>query len=241
MPHGKYKTRRCDYENGLWIFPGYDPFHAYEAVYSNKTGKQVITYVIYSGGIQHVKEELDCGLYTYRIHSIYMKEFNAGQIFRRLHEKREAGEPFTEEDFAGLTLTPLMAGGYGKKDAIKEAIQLAKVSQEESAQRSIAMLYVLADKFLKGTELEEIKEVVAMTRLGQMLMEDGIEKGIQEGIQKGLERGRKEGLQEGIHEGAEQMAALMGKLLEEDRMDDLKQAAKDKEYREKLLKELKII
>lgn len=33
----------------------------------------------------------------------------------------------------------------------------------------------------------------------------------------------------------------MGKLLEEDRMDDLKQAAKDKEYREKLLKELKII
>ena len=116
-------------------------FHAYEAVYSNKTGKQVITYVIYSGGIQHVKEELDCGLYTYRIHPIYMKEFNAGQIFRRLHEKLEAGEPFTEEDFAGLTLTPLMA-----------------------------------DKFLKGPELEEIKEVVAMTRLGQMLREDGIEK-----------------------------------------------------------------
>lgn len=37
------------------------------------------------------------------------------------------------------------------------------------------------------------------------------------------------------------MAALMEKLLEEDRMDDLKQTAKDKEYREKLLKELKII
>lgn len=64
-----------------------------------KTGKQVITYVIYSGGIQHVKEELDCGLYTYRIHPIYIKEFNAGQIFRRLHEKQEAG-------------------AYGKKDAI---------------------------------------------------------------------------------------------------------------------------
>ena len=42
-------------------------FHAYDAVYSNKTGKQVITYVIYSGGITNVKSELDCGLYTYRV------------------------------------------------------------------------------------------------------------------------------------------------------------------------------
>ena len=38
-----------------------------DAVYSNKTGKKVITYVIYSGGITNVKSELDCGLYTYRV------------------------------------------------------------------------------------------------------------------------------------------------------------------------------
>ena len=33
------------------------------------------------------------------------------------------------------------------------------------------MLYTLADKFLDRTELDEIKEVMRMTRLGQMLMD----------------------------------------------------------------------
>lgn len=35
------------------------------------------------------------------------------------------------------------------------------------------MLYALADKFLKGSELEEIKGVLRLTRLGQMLVEEG--------------------------------------------------------------------
>ena len=37
------------------------------------------------------------------------------------------------------------------------------------------MLYALADKFLDKAELDEIREVMRMTRLGQMLMEDGME------------------------------------------------------------------
>ena len=41
------------------------------------------------------------------------------------------------------------------------------------------MLYTLADKFLDRTELDEIKEVIRMTRLGQMLMDEGMEKGIE--------------------------------------------------------------
>ncbi|MSD17540.1 hypothetical protein GKE72_16105, partial [Eubacterium ramulus] len=33
--------------------------------------------------------------------------------------------------------------------------------------------------FLSKTELDEIKEVMSMTRLGQMLMDEGMEKGIE--------------------------------------------------------------
>ena len=36
------------------------------------------------------------------------------------------------------------------------------------------MLYTLADKFLDKAELDEIKEVIRMTRLGQMLMDEGM-------------------------------------------------------------------
>ena len=60
----------------------------------------------------------------------------------------------------------------------KEAIRLAKPNIELSAEKATAMLYTLADKFLDRAELDEIKEV-RMTRLGQMLMDEGMEQGIE--------------------------------------------------------------
>ena len=42
-------------------------FHAYEGVFSHETGKKVITYVIYSGGITHTRDTLDCGRYEYKV------------------------------------------------------------------------------------------------------------------------------------------------------------------------------
>lgn len=154
-------------------------FHAYDAVYSNKTGKQVITYVIYSGGITNVKSELDCGLYTYRVQPIYLKDKNADEVFQKLKQKQDNGEAFTEDDYAALSLTPLMSGKMSRKDLFKEAISLAKPNMELSAEKATAMLYTLADKFLDKAELDEIKEVMRMTRLGQMLMDEGIKKGVE--------------------------------------------------------------
>ena len=154
-------------------------FHAYDAVYSNKTGKQVITYVIYSGGITNVKSELDCGLYTYRVQPIYLKDKNADEVFLKLKQKQDNGEAFTEDDYAALSLTPLMSGKMSRKDMFKEAIRLTKSNNELTAEKTRAVLYTLADKFLEKTELDEIKEVLRMTRLGQMLMDEGMEKGME--------------------------------------------------------------
>ena len=154
-------------------------FHAYDAVYSNKTGKQVITYVIYSGGINNVKSELDCGLYTYRVQPIYLKDKNADEVFQKLKQKQDNGEAFTEDDYAALSLTPLMSGKMSRKDMFKEAIRLTKSNNELTAEKTRAVLYTLADKFLEKTELDEIKEVLRMTRLGQMLMDEGMEKGME--------------------------------------------------------------
>ena len=58
------------------------------------------------------------------------------------------------------------------------------------------MLYALADKFLAGDELVEIMEVLRMTRLGQMLVEEGRQEGREEGRQEGREEGREEGHEE---------------------------------------------
>lgn len=155
-------------------------FQAYDAVYSHQTGKKVITYVIYSGGITKVNPELDCGFYTYRIQPIYLKDKDADAVFRRLRKKRNAGEAFTEEDYANLSLVPLMSGEMEQKDKFKEALILAKQYKEDTAEKTMAILYTLADKFLDSVDMDEIKGVLRMTRLGQMLMDEGIEKGVQQ-------------------------------------------------------------
>ena len=126
----------------------------------------------------------------------------------------------SEDDFANLTLTPLMTSKMCRKDVIKEAIQIVKQEKQFTAEKTMAMLYTLADKFLSAGELDEIKEVLAMTRLGQMLYDDGMKKGME----------KKEN----------QLTELTARLLEENRLDDLKRSTEDKEFKEQLLKEFGI-
>ena len=59
----------------------------------------------------------------------------------------------------------------------KDAILLTRYGTSEDSDKALAMLYTLADKFLTGKELEEIKEAVVMTKLGQMLFDDGYKHG----------------------------------------------------------------
>lgn len=201
-------------------------FHAYEAVLAHESGKNVITYVIYSGGIKKTKTELDCGAYTYRIMPIYMTSRDAEEVFRRLSEKKEQGEEFTERDYAELSLTPLMSSALSRKETLKEALLLAKTGDSVTAQKSIAILYALADKFRDNCDLDEIREVTAMTRLGQMLYDDGFKKGEEKGFENGCQSER------------QNMTKLTRILLEENRLEDLKRATEDKEFLEQLMKEL---
>ncbi len=195
-------------------------FHSYEALFSHNTGMKVITYVIYTGGIKVTKGELDCGAYTYRVIPVYMGERNADVIIEEMKVKKKAGQSLTEDDFAWLSLTPLMGGEMSRKDKIRESMLLAKDEHTETSGKVTAMLYALADKFLSGNELDEIKEVVTMTRLGQMIMEDGIQKGMQQGEKK--------------------IWTLNKCLYSANRIDDLQRAIDDPAYQKQLLEEFGI-
>ncbi len=151
---------------------------------------------------------------------IYLTDYDADKIFQRMQEKLDNGEVLNEEDYAGLALAPLMSGKLSRKEKIKKAILFAKQGETVTAEKTIAILYTLADKFLKGKELQEVREVVSMTRIGQMIYDDGVEKGRAEGRQEGLDR----------------MSVLTATLLKEKRLDDLQRATEDKAYCEQLLK-----
>lgn len=64
-----------------------------------KEKKKVITYVIYSGGIESIKTELECGIHTYRVNPIYLTGHDADEIFQNVKSKIEAGELLIEEDY----------------------------------------------------------------------------------------------------------------------------------------------
>ena len=164
-------------------------FHAYESVLAHKTGKNVITYVIYSGEIKQTISEIKCGIYSYKVMPVYLADKDADTVLKRLEEKKKKNEIFVEEDFAQLALTPLMSSGKSRKDVILESLNLSKTEKSITAEKTMAMLYTLADKFLEGKDLDEVKEAVVMTRIGQMIFDDG--------VVRGLEEGRKEGQVEG--------------------------------------------
>ena len=56
-----------------------------------------------------------------------------------------------------------------------------------------------------------------------------------------LSKARDEGLAEGRNEGVDLMAKLVDMLMEADRYADVKKATKAPEYRDKLMKEYKLI
>ena len=71
-----------------------------------------------------------------------------------------------------------------------------------------------------------------MTRLGQMILDDG--------IRIGELRGREAGINEGSEETQKRMDSLINILLTSNRTDDCLKASKDAAYRKKIMDELGI-
>ena len=46
--------------------------------------------------------------------------------------------------------------------------------------------YILAEKFLNKMDLDELKEEIKVTRLGQMLYDDGWDAGMVQGMSRGI-------------------------------------------------------
>lgn len=94
-----------------------------------------------------------------------------------------------------------MSGKSSQKDRINQAfhiIQKANEIKKEDQDKIEAMLYAMADKFLDATDLEKLKEEISMTKLGQMIWEDGIAEGEVRGIAEGRLSAYLEMLQSGF-------------------------------------------
>ena len=121
-----------------------------------------------------------------------------GDAIKALKEKAEQGEELTKADLVPLLLTPLMSGSLRIEERIIKSLSIiqkaGKVLTELELNKMQAVLYTLADKFLTETELGRVKEMIAMTKLGEMLVEDGIKRGIERGLEERMEKGIEKGI-----------------------------------------------
>lgn len=81
-----------------------------------------------------------------------------------------------KEDLVPVTLCPLMGGGMSQKERIKKALEFSRKAEEDIPKREVekieSVVYAMAEKFLENIEMDEIREMMKMTRLGQMLREE---------------------------------------------------------------------
>lgn len=101
------------------------------------------------------------------------------------------GITISRDELVQLTLCPLMGGKKTQKERIQDAYAITMNAADidpEEVRKVEAVIYAMADKFLETMDLEEIMEEMAMTRLGRMLVKEGIEEGIEKGIVEGTHK-----------------------------------------------------
>ena len=184
--HKQYQDYNFVMEDGSWKhfeFQSTDNgikdlkrFRNYEATTSYQHDVEVTTYVLYSGKIQNPITEFTEGINTYRVYPIIMRNKDADELLQNLENKIKSRAEITKADLIPLGLTCIMGGKSSLKDRIVRSYQIVQASKGVAAEdidKIEAVIYAMADKFLRELEIEEIQEMVAMTKAGRMMINKG--------------------------------------------------------------------
>lgn len=166
-------------------------FREYEAATSRAYKVDIVTYVICSADVKKLRSELKSGINTYCVEVIRLKGKDADRLFKAIEEKKAKGGALLKSDLVPLLLTPLMSGSLEIGERIIKSLKILRTAEAPitplELEKMQAVLYTFADKFLDKSKLAKVKEVMSMTLLGEMLINDGIEQGIERGREQALQ------------------------------------------------------
>ena len=141
--------------------------------------------VIYTADVEQAPDEFSVGCLTLKLEQAFLNKIDSEEVVRRVTAKLECGEPLSDEELMKLIILPLTYKGKERKEqAVKEAVALAKrIEDGEEKSFVLSGILVFADKIINAKTAKYIKEVLKMTQVAQLLMEEGREEGRQEGRQ----------------------------------------------------------
>jgi hypothetical protein len=151
-------------------------FMVSDAMFYYKEKKPVKTIVIYSSNIDETVSSLDAGSIQYHIGTFYLASLNGDEAYEKLKAKVEAKEPLTKQDLISMVFLPLMKNNVDKFTRLEQAISLSRALPAKQEQLQIqGMLGLLAEKFITDeNELKKLKELISMSKLFEMVIEDAL-------------------------------------------------------------------
>lgn len=167
-------------------------YRKYEALLSDKKGKDVYTYVVYTNDIAQPQTHLLTGFNEYRVQAVTLSAWDSRQVLQEVEAALAEGS-LADEQLTALAFVPVMTHHEERIEVLSEAVQLShQVADTQKKMDIQSILFAFANKFLNGNDLARIKEEIVMTQLGQMIYEDGHKIGIMEGEEKGKLEGKLE-------------------------------------------------
>ncbi|MDK2906844.1 MAG: hypothetical protein PWQ66_805 [Petrotoga sp.] len=156
-------------------------FAQYDIALYQKERRKINTVVMYSGKYESAESELDMGSNKYKVQQVFMIKYDGIKRYEEIKEKIEKEEELTDKDLMDLVFLPLMRNEKNEEEVTKDVFELAiKIPDENKKEAVIGSLLGFSDSYVRDECLNELKEVIRMTKIGTSLFEEGVEEGEKE-------------------------------------------------------------
>ena len=152
--------------------------------------KQIRMIVIYTADVEEAEEEFSAGCLTLKLEQAFLSRLDSDGIRNRIEQKVRNKETLSDEELMEFIVLPLTyKGREAKQEAVKDAVELAKqIGDREEQTFLLSGILVFADKIIDSETAKYIREVMRMTQVAELFLEEGRA----EGRAKGREEGRAE-------------------------------------------------
>lgn len=151
--------------------------------------KQIKMVVIYTADVEQADSVYNLDGLTLKVEPAYLVHMDTERIYQELEKKVLHDEKLTDEELMKLMVLPLTVKGKEKKqEVIVKAVELAKQIPDRSQSiQVLAGILTFSDKVIDEAYRNRVKEEMQMTKVGQMIFEDGFGQGIEQGIEQGIQ------------------------------------------------------
>ena len=149
--------------------------------HENKIIPTIRMIVIYTGDVQTANDTFCTGCMVLHMEQVFLQKLPSEEIYQQIHLKLNQNDTLTEQELMQMIILPLAEKGRKEKQKrIRQIIELAKQMQNEQEQKFVfSGLLVVSDKFITKEDAEIIRREFSMTKVGMLLMEEGMEKGME--------------------------------------------------------------